>query len=169
MGVSILWIGRRGMSFHNLKETLYSELASKAAPKYIVIHVGGNDLRSTDIKEFKKLIDRDISELANFLPDTVLIWSDILPRISWGKDVDLAETKRIEIKRKRLNRRCRECVISWGGKYIIHRDITPFEPTLFYVDGIHLSDRGNDIFLNVLQASLETFMSYQSVLFFPCF
>lgn len=167
-GGNVLWIPKRGLHFEGLKALLYSELASKPAPKYLIVHVGANDIRDINIKDFDNLLAKDFDEIAQFLPDTILVWSDMLTRLKWGENVGLAEIKALEIKRKRLNRCARDKVCSWGGKFIRHVDIFHLRTDLFYTDGIHLSDRGNDIFLNVLQASIETFMLYPHVQAFPC-
>jgi len=146
---------------------LCSELATKAAPKYIIFHVGGNDIISCNLKTFTGLIRKDVDELAVFVPDTTLIWSDILPRRNWGEGIELNEIKRLETKRKRINRLVRKQVAVWGGKFIAHPEITHSNRSLYFNDEIHLSDWGNDIFLNVLQGGLEMFILYPDTQCFP--
>jgi hypothetical protein len=45
--------------------------------------------------------------------------------------------------------------------------LEPKQPTLFRHDGVHLSDIGNDIFLNNIQARIETFISSTHTCSFP--
>lgn len=137
---------------------LYSKLATKAAPRYIIFHVGGNDIISCNLKTFTGLIRKDVDELAAFVPKTTLIWSDILPRRNWGEGIELYEIKRLEIKRKRINRLVRKQVPVWGGKFIAQPEITHSNRSLYFNDEIHLSDWGNYIFINVLQGGLEKFI-----------
>ena len=92
------------------------------------------------------------------MPETTLIWSDILPRRNWGEGIELYEIKRLEIKIKIINRLVRKKVVVWGGKFIAHPEVTHSNRSLYFNDEIHLSDWGNYIFLNVLQGGLEKFI-----------
>lgn len=137
---------------------LYSKLATKAAPRYSIFYVGGNDIISCNLKTCTRLIRNDVDELAAFVPETTLIWSDILPRRNWGEGIELYEIKRFEINRKIINRLVRKKMVVWGGKFIAHPEVTHSNRSLYFNDEIHLSDWGNYIFLNVLQGGLEKFI-----------
>ena len=42
--VQILWFGVRGMKWEQFDSMLYSKLDANAAPNYLVVHLGSNDL-----------------------------------------------------------------------------------------------------------------------------
>ncbi|OWF44999.1 hypothetical protein KP79_PYT07809 [Mizuhopecten yessoensis] len=88
-------------------------------------------------------------------PDSLIIWSQILHRLHYRYS---ANTKAIERARPKLNGICAKAVLGFGGAYIKHPNIKAKYPELFY-DGIHLSETGNDIFINGLQGGLEWVLS----------
>jgi lysophospholipase L1-like esterase len=52
-------------------------------PDYVVIHIGGNGIRDIRVGHFHYLLVRFMSRLAQMMPQTGLIWSAILPRLTW--------------------------------------------------------------------------------------
>ena len=49
---------------------------------------------------------------------------------------------------KRLNSSIATVVVKNGGGYITYQDINPIDELLLECDGVHLSQAGNEIFLN---------------------
>ncbi|KAJ8320014.1 hypothetical protein KUTeg_001601 [Tegillarca granosa] len=132
-GVHINWMGKR-------------------VQRILILHVGGNDLIDYTTSMLCAKIEYDISILAQWLPNTIIIWSDILPRLYWRGSLNI---KAIEKKRKRVNRSGRRSAFLVGGRVIHHQDITYVCPSLFRADKVHLTDVGNALFLNNLQNELE--------------
>lgn len=153
--VHITWMGRRGMKWGDLKTIFYSELETKAAPSVVIIHLGSNDLCQQKTSILYNAIRKDITELAQCLPNCVFIWSDLLPRLFWKGAKNI---KKIELKRKRVNREGRNVCLKMGGRFIKHT-VDHTTPNLYWEDGVHMNDLGNDIFLHELQGALECFIS----------
>lgn len=156
LGAKIKWIGKRGMSWYDVRRTLSLHLSQSAPPQFLIIHTGGNDLTTTSTSVLSARIENDIHSLAKSLTNCMLIWSDILPRLQWRGCTSITG---IERKRKRVNRIGRQAVLKNNGRVIQHVDITYDCKGLYRADGVHLSDIGNAIFLNTLQGALELFMS----------
>jgi hypothetical protein len=97
-----------------------------------------------------RAICRDIDTIREMRPGCVIIWSHILPRLYWH---GANNTRGIDKARKRINSKVERHVMQFGGKVIRHPDIVSEEIGLFRFDGTHLSDIGNDIFLNEIQGS----------------
>ena len=55
----------------------------------------------------------------------------------------------IEQTRKRVNSVVKNFVIENGGKAILHENIRASEVSLYRTDGTHLSQTGNQVFLNI--------------------
>ena len=73
------------------------------APDFLVIHCGGNDLGDPDwpLAELIEHMSESITSLADLLPKTKLVWSQILPRKSYRYSSDLEAMER---NRNRFNR-----------------------------------------------------------------
>jgi hypothetical protein len=79
------------------------------------------------------------------LPDTIFIFSQMLPRLKWR--VHDYPMSKIDKKRKHINNCIRRSVVFDGGKFISYPDIDVDTPGLYFGDGIHLSDVGYDFIL----------------------
>ena len=53
-------------------------------PGYIVLQVGGNDLGYVKVGFLRNRIKNIIGKIRILLPNTRIIWSEILPRNQWG-------------------------------------------------------------------------------------
>ncbi|KAJ8306691.1 hypothetical protein KUTeg_015732 [Tegillarca granosa] len=89
----------------------------------------------------------DILSLSK-LPNTTVAWSCFLPRLFW---YCARSQVAIENVRKRTNREISSYILKLG-------DLSDKETGCYRFDGIHLSDIGNDIYLNALQGALESFL-----------
>ncbi|WAR03311.1 hypothetical protein MAR_009869 [Mya arenaria] len=87
---------------------------SSKAPLIIVINLGGNDLSSMELGEFKAHIFSDFKYIRSVFPTALLAWFDILPRLHW-REVDDASAKPMDLKRKRANRLGRQ---AWSDSWL---------------------------------------------------
>ena len=123
-------------------------------PAMLLIQLGSNDL--TSIKFFDLISDivRDILRIKLLLPNTKVVWSNILMRRYWhGAD----DGTTVERARKRVNCAVKKELIPEGFCVIRHLNIRAREKNLHRYDSTHLSDAGNDIYLNNIQGALEYF------------
>uniref|UniRef100_A0A8W8HPW3 Uncharacterized protein n=1 Tax=Magallana gigas TaxID=29159 RepID=A0A8W8HPW3_MAGGI len=67
---------------------------------------------------------------------------------------------------KRLNSSIAAELVRKGGGYIKYPDIKPNDELLFDRDGVHLSEKGTEIFLNTICAAIEQF-SKTGILVYP--
>ncbi|KAJ8322264.1 hypothetical protein KUTeg_000735 [Tegillarca granosa] len=74
------------------------------------------------------------------LPNTTVVWSCILPRLFW------------------YGARSQVAIDNVRGRVITKSDLSDKETGCYRFDGIHLSDIGNDIYLNALQGTLKSFL-----------
>lgn len=156
--LTVRWLGRRGMQWTDLKNEL-QWICLHRVPKMIIIHTGGNNVIGTPMQKMKRLMAKDFSYLFHNLPETLIVWSEILPRLSWKFSTPGSDLEVIDKKRKRFNKLGRQMVHDHPhGHFIIH-DITTDTPGLFLQDGCHLSDVGLDLFCNSFQGAIETFIT----------
>lgn len=123
----------------------------------IVLHCGGNDIGILPLKDLMQLTVNTIRFVAlHKFPGVKLIWSQILPRHNWKYSNN---QHAMEKARKRLNSLAAKTVLDLGGAYIKHPQIYLNSRILFHSDGVHLSDRGNAIFLRDIKSAIEHFRS----------
>lgn len=94
----------------------------------IVLQLDGNDLATVKQGKLIRKIKKDINYIATVFPSTQVVWSDILPRLSWrGVDYTPENLHKLYLKRKRINRDgCQATRQIASGKVIIHEiDQTP--------------------------------------------
>ncbi|XP_053400856.1 uncharacterized protein LOC128557487 [Mercenaria mercenaria] len=126
-------------------------------PDAKVIHCGGNSLGKIPKGFLAKQVRNDLSEIRKLAgPTTLLIWSNILPRLNWLSNIYVG---RLEDCRKKINRAAALQVFRLGGCWIKHCQITADTPCLLRSDGIHLSDIGLDIFNLSIKEAIESVMS----------
>ncbi|KAJ8316403.1 hypothetical protein KUTeg_006417 [Tegillarca granosa] len=131
-GVQIRWCSIRGMKLSQLLTRIQRNLRNFPCPHYLVIQLCSNDLNSR-------------------ASGVLLFWSCILPRLFWyGARIQVA----IDNVRKRTNREISSYILKLGGRVITQSDLSDKETGCYRFDGIHLSDIGNDIYLNALQEAL---------------
>lgn len=153
----ISWSGSRGMKWAHLKHTLQYMALHKPSPKAIVIHLGSNDLGTVKSVDLRHAMKDDIFSLFKTFPNTTLIVSALLPRIVW--DRTSIPVDKLEKKRKQLNRFLKRMVEHDNGIFVKHEDITADTVGLYFRDGVHLSDIGNDLLLLGFRDALETVFS----------
>ena len=90
LGVNILWQGRSGLALDRLKNHIRTLLSLEDPPNYILFHIGGNYLGCKRLGYLHYLLVRFLSWLAKKMPDSMLIMSQILPRLNWRYSNNLA-------------------------------------------------------------------------------
>ncbi|XP_073695243.1 uncharacterized protein [Garra rufa] len=145
---SVQWLGEEGMRWSQLLDVVVS---TGLRPDVLVIHAGGNDLglvRSVDLLSSMK---KDISALQD-ITGAKVIFSGITERRVWK----WAEGPKMNKARKFINSVMAKHMADTGGVFIDNKKITQKRGDLFSLDGVHLSDKGNDIFLKNLVSSIST-------------
>ena len=163
-GANIRWFGKWGMLWNELKDSVEKKIKDLPAPGLLIIQLGSNNLGKRDIVVLIEDIQRDILRIKLLLPNTRIVWSEVLMRHYWheanfGKAVELAP--------KRLNLAVKNFVLNEGHNVIRHPNIRARKKNLYRFDGTHFSDAGNAIYLNNIQGALEHFLSSDQSHIFP--
>ena len=118
-----------------------------------MLHLGGNDLASTPLRQLVNTIKKDLQALKELMPDTHIIWSDITARRTYRHAIS---SPMVEKARKTLNKKVHVVVCQLGGSFVRHPAIKWNAGDLYRPDGVHLSNSGNEILLRDWQNCLDT-------------
>ena len=154
LNAEIWWQGKSGMVTSQLRRQIRIMKTYEDPPKFLVVHVGANDLGNLKTKDLREKLIQAMTFISKDLPDTKIVWSQMLPRLKWRYSND---SKAMEKCRYRVNNAVANFILESGGYYIRYPDISRTE-NMYKSDGVHLSVIGNNIFLNSIQGGLEFFM-----------
>ncbi|XP_061188009.1 uncharacterized protein LOC133196083, partial [Saccostrea echinata] len=155
----IIWHGIRGMVWSQFYPTIQKKLKNNNPPTVLVIYCGGNDIGNphSTLKGLQMYMKSTIVNISQLMPKTIIVWSHILPRSNWTLCLS---NKDGENWRRRINSALATFVVKKAcGASIKYPDILIRHVSLFRKDGIHLSDLGNDIFVNSVRNALGLFLS----------
>jgi len=117
------------------------------SPTVLVVHIGGNDIGLEKTKDLCDQLKRLFDWINLLMPDTVLIWSQILPRFKWrytNNNVAMERSRNI------VNTSVASYMTKTkNGCYIRSPEIKANE-TFLEKDGVHLAPMGNNIFFEYL-------------------
>jgi len=148
----VIWAGVSGLRYTQVLQIANTLRQCTPKPNYLVVHFGGNDLGSESCGLLRKKFKEVILGLTRLFPNTCIVYSSILPRLTWRYG---SNNKVMEKTRTRMNRAVIYYVHQLGHQAIKHTDFNDKTPGLFLPDGVHLSSVGNDIFLLSIQSALE--------------
>lgn len=154
--VQVSWISRRGMRWREFLPLIKRRVLLLGPPSAIVVQLGENDMVSFPCYTLRTVILQDLRELAAMVPNTKLIWSQLLQRRIWWGSPCPASTEKV---RKRINSAVGKLVVSLGGCVIPHPRISFKEEVLYRADGVHLSTSGNDVWLDAVVSKLRVWFA----------
>ncbi|XP_056426231.1 uncharacterized protein LOC130367675 [Hyla sarda] len=146
------WRGILGMRWPRVLTEVVDIARTAHSGVILVVHVGGNDLCYSRVPDLITLMKADVDRISGFFTKLVLVWSEIVPRVSWQGARNAAA---IERSRRLVNSRMARFVRSKGGIVVRHRELEGDNRQFMIPDGIHLNDTGFEIFLSGLKDGLE--------------
>lgn len=147
---TVEWRGRRGLRWSGLLPLLFTG-PFITAPQVLVIHLGGNDLGMLKRKALVIQARLDLQKIREAWPDVRILWSAIVPRRVWR---DVTDPGAMDRALKKVNREIRKSLREGVDGFIPHPCLKANLPNLYRQDGVHLSELGNDIFLQDLRQGL---------------
>jgi hypothetical protein len=156
---SVYWKGKRGMVWENLSSMMSSMQTIHNPPSILLLHCGGNNIGDPQntLRGIQKFIKSTLAHIRKQFPNTLIIWSHILPRGNWINSLSSADGEKA---RKRINSSVATFVLNQlDGASIKHPGIQLMHKTLFRRDKIHLSDIGNNILINSWKNAIVKFVT----------
>ncbi len=150
--IPVLWRGRGGARLADWESLLAAMPANAPPPAVLILHLGTNDLMAIDVFSIRQSIDVFMGDIRARFPDTILVWSDILPRVFY---FGARSQKSMEKQRRAINRWARTCSQRWGCHVLHHSQFAWSELSLYRFDGVHLSPADNNVFCNNLVSCIN--------------
>ncbi|XP_029473889.1 uncharacterized protein LOC115099943 [Rhinatrema bivittatum] len=147
--LSVQWFGKGGMRWEELRDFLQGNIVRRGVPRFILLHLGGNDIGRYSCRELIMLMRKDLAYLMNCLQNTTFGWSDIIIRIKQADEPIWCNGV------KKLNRQIGKWLVREGGFWIRHTWSWERLGGYFLGDGVHLSEVGMDLFNNALEEGLK--------------
>ena len=149
-----VWNGTSGSGVHRARREFLYMVRTMPEPHMVVLHTGGNDLASMSAGCLRHRLTELLTLIQAALPNTIVVWSDMLPRISYRY---AHNSDSVDAARETVNRYVRGYMAKNNMRAIRHSAVTRADTLLFLPDGVHLSDLGNQLFQRELWYSISTF------------
>jgi hypothetical protein len=150
------------MRLDHLDESIRFLLEFLSPPNLLIIHCGGNEIGPRSMVDISYHFKSIVRELKILIPNTTLVFSQILPRLTWRY---IESNKVANNIRRRLNSNISTFFIKNGGCYVKYPTIIE-NPRLFESDDTHLSSMGNDYLLETLSNAIYSFL-FENTCIFP--
>lgn len=146
------WYALRGMRLNDMRQTLYSLYASWPPPQIVIIHISGNDIGNRHTLDIISQLKFDFIQLHSVLPHSILVFSEIVPRLTWLLNPELKHCEKI---RKKINRAMAKFMPYVNGLSYRHIDLEGGLVGFYRSDAVHLSDIALDVFNVGIQNCIE--------------
>ncbi|OCT86690.1 hypothetical protein XELAEV_18020378mg [Xenopus laevis] len=155
--VKIVWMGIQGLRWADFIPVTLQMKAKWGFPAVIFVHLGGNDIGKGRTIDLIRAMKRDLAQVHFMFPHTVLVWSEVIPRLVWLQDIYL---RPLEKCRKKLNFALAKFSRTLNILVHRHHELDDGGVGLYAADRVHLSDIGLDIFNMGIQDALERALSW---------
>ncbi|KAF7249068.1 Plant intracellular Ras-group-related LRR protein 8 [Varanus komodoensis] len=153
----VYWHGIQAMRWEQLMPLLHEIYHLRSSPSVIIIHVGEDDLLPKNNVSLIISMKNDLAILRRAFPDTIIVWSSLLPRRFWKKGQEPEHMDKIQ---KHINRKMVEYCNEIGTHFLSHNLITSDKIGLFLPDVNDLSDAGADVFIADLKKVLRFYQIF---------
>lgn len=149
-------IGRGGLELHNIPRSRQDLLRHHATPNLIILHVGSNNIGKHPVKLCRQAVEEVLLSTRQLLPESHVCYSEIIPRLFYyGRGEGPHSQPALDKCRKNINRYAKSRIKRmFRASYLQHRFHSQ-DHELFHRDGVHLSDRGNELLIGDFEMTLR--------------
>ena len=115
-GGTVIQKGVSGARLAGLGKWLRRYLAKGVAPTTLILHLGTNDILKENLGQIRNRVKESLEAIRNILPNTRLIWSDILLRAKYQGEVKVGAGKRCTLD---LNMFARKAIREMPNTHVI--------------------------------------------------
>ncbi|XP_072014997.1 uncharacterized protein [Amphiura filiformis] len=147
----LVWHGNDNLDWAEFGPLLTRLMGTSISPNVLVVHMDALELAKVSFQDLAQQAVESLIEFNKRNPNCRIIWSEALPCCHYPGSIAKMTMEQVRIN---YNVMCGKLVLSLGGQVIKHSAIRPETSALFDEDMMHLSDLGNNIFLNNLRRGL---------------
>jgi hypothetical protein len=152
------WDGKRGLRVEGLHPILQLGFIQGKAPSIIIIHVGGNNIYNTNQNKIIRILKKEIAYLFRNFEKSLILWTFILPRLSYSFGHQINDQRTMNEKRKRINKALLSYVLSFpNGRALNIKSIDETEG-FFHTDKVHLSLVGVEMYIDAISEAITQFL-----------
>ncbi|CAI5688387.1 unnamed protein product [Oreochromis niloticus] len=151
LNAKVQWFSKGGMRWWGVLPRFYKELSTQSPPDILVVHAGGNDLGLFSADKLSSVIEKELMQLHTEFPSMTIAYSSINERQVWiyGNPGEINKDRKI------VNASIRKAVDRFDGVIIEHPRIRFFNNSIFLRDGVHLTKKGNELFLTSIRSAIQ--------------
>ena len=170
-GGQTIWSGFSGAKCTGLVHRISKMMYRSRYPTTIILHVGTNDIFYDKRGDLVKRVEENLVGLRQLLPQTRIIWSDIIVRLAYSQEKKKGAGKdTARAMNKRAHKVCRKKI--GNAHVIVHSDILSpalrnIDSPVYQYDGTHPSDYGLLHFRQKLANALLYFNANPTAFCYP--
>ncbi|XP_040211957.1 nuclear factor 7, ovary-like isoform X5 [Rana temporaria] len=149
---NVRWMEKYDLMWGDLVPDVHRAASSMGEPSIVFIHLGSSELGQEPFAKFLTVVKQDLTRLTESYPNTVFIWSTILPRREWMNTI-------LEKLRRKYNGKVGFFAKTNGIKVSYLHDVEKImKDRILYRGKVTLEDI-SEVFIRSLKRSLEIAMS----------
>ena len=163
----VAWLGHRGLLLSRLLHKMEGHLRrERPYPSVMVLHAGTNDVLLHSTVRMRGIIAETLWGNRHTLPNTTIIWSDVIPRHYFHGEINAGAGRRII---NFINAQAHGVIFQMNNAHFVrHRSVfPPHHFALYRYDGLHLTNAGNLVFRMNLAEALVYFRANTGSKAFP--
>jgi len=118
--MDIWWQGRGGLGVDGVRRQIGIMMRYEDDPQFTIVHIGGNDIGKYKVGILRNKLKNELEWLQKKLPNTVIVWSQLLPRCFWRYSPNKVAMEKCRL---RINSSVASFLLKRGGCYIRYPDI----------------------------------------------
>lgn len=149
--VNLCWFFFETNDINNLYSFIFNLVSDYSSPNILILHFGSGFIGRIRTLKLIAELKQVLFRIHSFLINTILVFSEILPRLLWSHRLNFF----MEKIRKRVNRSISNFLLSLNGISFRHYNLEGFLPGYYLTDEFSFSPVGLDIFNLDVQSMLE--------------
>lgn len=153
------WMGFDGLQLNQLREKVseQQQCGKFPFPDVFILHLGGEDLIHSVEQKMKEDLAMEYAWLSTLFPDSLIVWSEIIPRPFWALGINAKKKNRAA---RDINEELSNLPLTKQFKCILHHNkMAAWSPLDFQPEGELLSESGIDKFIeNVVKLMDSMFL-----------
>lgn len=145
---TVRWMEKYDLMWRDLVPDVHRAASAMGEPSIVFIHLGSSELGQEPFAKFLSVVKHDLGRLTESYPNTIFIWSTIMPRREWMNTI-------VEKLRRKYNGKVSFFAKTNGLKVSYLNDVEKIaKDRILYRGKVSLEDI-SEVFIRSLKRSLD--------------